>query len=406
MGRYPRPSAEKQTEKQEKEKVRFDQAFNLFADMIIKKLESVRADWKKPWFTKGQNMSPKALYGKYYHGINALMLMLHCEDKGYRIPVFATFNYIDSLNRTKTKDGRRIPAVDANGEKLPYIHVLKGEQSFPVFLTTVNVVNKETKERIKWSEYEKLSAEEKEDYNLYRRSVIHYVFNVDQTNMKEARPELYAKLEKESCQQVMEGSGRDFVFEPLDVMVSKNLWICPITPKEQDSAFFRPSTNEIIIPTKAQFIQLDNAESYYGTMLHEMIHSTGHESQLNRLKANSDKTAYAREELIAELGAAMICSRHGMDKVIKEDSLPYLKSWLDDLHQDPSYIREVLQDLKKASYIIESKIEHVCRVELNECSEESLSLSEDGGSEEAIVEMPEALEAVAARDVPHFGFGR
>lgn len=67
--------------------------------------------------------------------------------------------------------------------------VLKGEHSFPVMLTTFTVVNKETKEHIKWEDYKLLSQEEREKYNVYPKLQTYHVFNVAQTNLKEVRPE-------------------------------------------------------------------------------------------------------------------------------------------------------------------------------------------------------------------------
>lgn len=371
-------------------KEREDKAFDLFAEMLIDKIENgKKTEWKKPWFTQGELAWPKALYGKSYHGMNALMLMLLCEDKGYKIPVFATRDRIFSMNNQKDAEGNRVPAVDSEGNKLPFLHVLKGEHSFPVFLSKVNIVHKETKERIKWQDYVKLSLDEQKDYNVYHNRIVHYVFNVDQTNMKEARPELYAKLEEENLPQKLEFDGEDFVFEPLDVMVDKGEWICPITPKFQNDAYYSPSKDEIVVPTKEQFLVTGKPEAYYGTMLHEMIHSTGSAKQLDRLKPAYDSEAYAREELVAELGAAMSCHRYGIDKVIKEDSIPYVQNWLEQLREKPDYIRTVLKDVKLATSIVDIRIEDIrerylgesVKDDLREDEESAIEFDEDGDME-------------------------
>jgi antirestriction protein ArdC len=67
-------------------------------------------------------------------------------------------------------------------------------------------------------------------------------------------------------------------FEPMDVMIRDNRWICPIKPMHQDKAYFSISKNEIVVPEKSQF---KDGESYYGTLWHEMTHSTGIEGQLD-----------------------------------------------------------------------------------------------------------------------------
>ena len=129
-----------------------DKALDLFAEMMIEKLETISKDWKKPWFTEGSLQWPRNLSGREYNGMNALMLMLHCEKEGYTIPRFCTFDCVQRLN----KPGK-------NGEELPRVSVLKGEKSFPVRLTTVTCIHKETKETIKDEEYKTLSEEQKKE---------------------------------------------------------------------------------------------------------------------------------------------------------------------------------------------------------------------------------------------------
>ena len=371
------------------QKERQDKAFDLFADMIIEKLEHVSANWKKPWFTEGVLSWPKALYGKSYHGLNALMLTLLCEKEGYKIPVFATHDYIHSLNYSKNEDGTRSPALSEDGEKLPFLHVLKGEHSFPVFLSTVNIVHKETKEKIKYQDYIKLSQDEQSEYDVHHVRRVHYVFNVDQTNLQEARPELYAKLQQDNCPQKLDFTD-NFSFEPLDKMVDENLWICDIKPRHQDQAFYSISKNEIVIPEKEQFVVTGHPESYYGTMLHEMIHSTGAAHQLNRFGEKSgDSNAYGREELVAELGAALCCFRYGIPKIIKEVSVPYLKSWLDSLNQDPQFIRTVLNDVKAATSVVDVRIDSVKEVflgdDISSVINDSINSEESGQERKELV---------------------
>lgn len=92
-----------------------------------------------------------------------------------------------------------------------------------------------------------------------------------------------------------------------------------------------------------------------------MIHSTGAESRLNRLKSGSSfgSAEYAREELVAELGAALTATRYGMTKNIKEDSAAYLKSWLESLQESPEYIKTTLQDVRRASTMLSHRIDLV-----------------------------------------------
>lgn len=88
---------------------------------------------------------------------------------------------------------RRLNKSGKDGEELPRVSVLRGEKSFPVMLTTFTCIHKETKEKIKYDDYKKLSDDEKEQYNVYPKMQVFRVFNVAQTNLQEARPEPVAK---------------------------------------------------------------------------------------------------------------------------------------------------------------------------------------------------------------------
>ena len=323
-----------------------DKALDLFSEMMITKIESLRSKdgWKKPWFTEGALQWPKNLNGREYNGMNAFLLLLHCEKEGYRIPRFCTFDRIQQFNRTGSKDK----------EAKPRVSVLKGEHSFPVMLTTFTVVDKETKERIKWEDYKLLSQEQREKYNVYPKLQTYYVFNVAQTNLKEVRPESWEKLEQEYSMPKVDRSG---AFEPVDRMIADNRWICPIKPMYGDSAYYSISKNEIVVPEKGQF---KDGESFYSNLYHEMGHSTGAENQLDRLKPTTFGSAeYAREELVAELTAALTAQRYGMSKHLKDDTAAYLKAWLDSLKESPQYIKTVLLDVKKASSMLTQRIDQI-----------------------------------------------
>ena len=246
-----------------------EKALDLFAEMMIEKIESINEDWRKPWFTEGALQWPRNLSGREYNGMNAFMLMLHCEKEGYKIPRFCTFDCVQRMNK---------PGKD--GQELPRVSVLRGEKSFPVMLTTFTCIHKETKEKIKYDDYKNLSEDEKKEYNVYPRMQVFRVFNVQQTNLREARPELWEKLEKENGRPEVK-AGEQFDFEPVDRMISENLWICPRRPMHRDSAYYSSTKNEIIVREKRQF---KDGEAFYGTLFHEMTHSTGAKGVLDRLE--------------------------------------------------------------------------------------------------------------------------
>ncbi|MEE1080268.1 MAG: zincin-like metallopeptidase domain-containing protein [Bacteroidales bacterium] len=346
-----------------------DRTLDKFAELLIGKLETIQADWKKPWFTEGVSASlPKNLSGREYNGMNSMMLMLHAEKEGFKLPVWATFDRITGLNYVKDKQGAKQEAKDSEGNNLPLVSVNKGAKSFPVFITTFTVIDKETKEKIKYDDYKRMSEEDRAKYNVYPKLQTYNVFNVEgQTNLKEARPELFKKLQEQNeVTRPVQQEGEMFSFPAVDHMIAENKWICPIKPTYGDNAYFSISKNEIVVPEKRQF---KSGESFYSNLAHEMAHSTGAENQLNRLKPSSfGSKEYAREELVAEMSAAIVSQRYGMSKTLKEDSLPYLKSWLDSLKEEPAFIKTVLQDVKKASGMINQHIDKVL-MELDKAEE-------------------------------------
>ena len=376
-----------------------DRALDRFTDMLIEKIQTLQGDWKKPWFSENSTQWPKNLSGREYNGMNSLLLMMHAEKEGYKLPVWATFDRVAGLNYTQGKDGRT-PAVDKDGEKLPVVSINKGEKSFPVFITVFTVVDPETKEKIKYDDYKQMSEEERAKYKVYPKLQVYNVFNVAQTNLQEARPELWKKLEDANSPKKFEQVGEQFSFEPVDRMIKDNLWICPIKEVKGDNAYFSISRNEIVVPTRQQFI---NGESFYSNLFHEMGHSTGAENQLNRLKPGQTfgSAEYAREELVAELGAALVAQRYGMTKNIKEDSAAYLKSWLNGLHESPDFLKTTLFDVKRSTGMITQRIDKIALdIEQGIDTAKSESKEENKSNSETVEQDKPVLEAIAAKALP------
>lgn len=335
-----------------------DKALDKFTELMIEKIENLQGDWKKPWFTPGVAQPPKNLSGRHYNGGNALMLMMQAEKMGYESPVWGTFDRIIGLNYSKDKDGRKTQLVDKEGNALPSVSVNKGEKSFPVFLTTFTVVNPDTKEKIPYDDYRQLPREEQAKYNVYPKLNVYNVFNVAaQTNIKESRPELYEKIMAEAKGQVEHQEG-DLKSHPvIDKMIDDNLFYCPIKQIKGDEAYYSISKDEIVIPTREQFI---DGEAFASNTLHEAAHATGATSRLDRLKPTAfGSEEYAKEELTAELSAAVVASQYGLTKHVKNDSAAYLKNWLSSLQQSPDFLKTVLNDVKKASSMISQRLEAI-----------------------------------------------
>lgn len=92
----------------------------------------------------------------------------------------------------------RCSITDAESNELTKVSINKGSKSIPVFITNFTCIEKETKEKIKYEDYKRLTEEERAKYNVYPKLSVYNVFNVDQTNLKEARPELYRKQEEQN----------------------------------------------------------------------------------------------------------------------------------------------------------------------------------------------------------------
>lgn len=110
------------------------------------------------------------------------------------------------------------------------------------------------------------------------------------------------------------------IYEALDELVYLQNWYCPIKVQYSDSAYYSPSSDHIVCPQREQFPQ---GAEYYGTLLHEMAHSTGSPQRLNRTFGSFFGDAlYAREELVAELTAALCGAFFGYAAAPQETTPP------------------------------------------------------------------------------------
>lgn len=118
-------------------------------------------------------------------------------------------------------------------------------------------------------------------------------------------------------------------------------------------AFYNPANDLINMPAKNSF---DSEQAYYATLFHELTHSTGHAKRLNRdgvaNPAKFASHAYGQEELVAELGAAFLCSHAGIDSVTMDNHAAYLNSWIKTLKGDPRMIVTAASRAQKAAELI------------------------------------------------------
>lgn len=335
-------------EKNDKNK-RIDNALKVFTDMLIERMEDASKDlsWTKGWASgKGYTFGlPQNIKGNLYTGGNALLLQMICGKNGYSMPVFMTYLQAKEL-----------------GAK-----VKKGERSVPVFKWGFTVYD-ENRKKISIEDYDKLSDEDKNKCSVRPYLKMFPEFNIDQTTFKEVHPDRYEALKnKFGTLEVERDTVGMYKNEALNRVLHGN-WVCPIYNDSKSGAFYNSMENAIHVPSKESFNihpgdmdeTFKDGQEYYSTILHEMAHSTGHESLLARPGiTDSDGfggKVYAKEELVAELTAAMVCNTMGFDKRITENSAAYLKSWASQLRKEPRYIVSVMSDVNKASRI---ELEHI-----------------------------------------------
>ena len=124
-------------------------------------------------------------------------------------------------------------------------------------------------------------------------------------------------------------------------------------------AYYKIKSDQVVIPPKKEFVSL---HEYYSTVFHELVHSTGNTKRLNRFVDNEGDTkkyAYAKEELVAEIGNAMLCGVAGIENETLENSAAYLTSWMKHLKDDPRMIVTASSAAQKAAdHILGIKVEY------------------------------------------------
>lgn len=343
-------------EKKERAEARINSVLQTFADMIIARMETIEAsNWKKGW-TDGEAMIglPQNVTGRVYTGSNAFLCQLHTMKKNYKVPVYFTHKQIRDLGA----------------------HPKKGEKSIPIFKWGLSIYNRENGKKATLKEYDSLPKEERDEkYKVIPYLKIFKEWNIDQTNLEEVNKEKYdVLLSKFETKEIKDDKGM-YSNAAIDQMLASQSWVCRVEYNQQNpSALYNKSKDLIIVPRKDQFKISDtpeeiykDGEEYYSSLIHEMAHSTGHESRLNRLNPDGKfgGSEYAKEELVAELTAAMVGSALGFDSRIRDNNTAYIKSWMSALKKEPKFLLSVMSDVNKASAMV---IEHIDeqRVKLGE----------------------------------------
>ena len=282
-----------------------NKVYQIITDRIIEKLQQGTAPWHKPW-SGGIEGAPRNLVSrKEYRGCNVFLLA--CQ--GYESPFWLTFN--------QAKERKA--------------NIRKGEKGSPVVF---------------WKFSEK--AEESEDGETKQKSIpilrYYTVFNVAQCDNLDA-PTVPSPTERpfapiETAQRLV------------DAMPQR-----PAIEHREQRAYYRPSADIVNMPRAETF---DGPAEYHSTLFHELVHSTGHTSRLDRKGVSGSdgewsafgSAPYAREELVAEIGATFLCGFSGIENRTIDNSAAYLNSWIARLKSDPKLIVTAAAQAQKAADFI------------------------------------------------------
>lgn len=283
-----------------------DKVADKITNQILNLIAAGVNPWKKGWASS--TISPfNAESGRRYNGLNALIC--GCYTPAGRVPAFTTFNKYAEVPRIAKKGSKSIALIRPMIVKETVAGI---EREKMVGIGYVNV----------------FSVYDIEGYDV-------------------------ATLEKK---YLVEGKNHDTIAEAEAIIAAM-----PNAPKISfggNRAFYSPSSDSVTVPELKAF---ESVGEYYSTMFHELGHSTGHLSRLDRKDGMNDirfgSTDYGREELIAELCACFVGSEIGLkDDSSLKNSASYLKGWLKPLQDDPRMIIQASSAATKAAnYILNKK---------------------------------------------------
>lgn len=280
-------------------------AYEKITEQITSMLEGGTVPWRKPWNAAGS--APTSLStGKPYRGINVMILSMTALMEGYGSPFWGTYKQI----------------TERGGQ------VNKGEKATHVTLWT--------------------KAESKKDKNadgtpktfMFMRTFP--VFSVDQADWTDGvKPERPALTEHDPIAEA-------------EALAAAYLENGPSLSFGGGRAFYSPSRDAVQMPEMGAF---HSPEEYYSTLFHELTHSTGHASRLERDGVTEGHrfgdADYSKEELIAEMGAAFLCAETGINPdVTLANSASYIANWLKALKDDPKMIVQAASKAQKAAEFV------------------------------------------------------
>ncbi len=272
--------------------------YEIVTQKVLEAMTQGTVPWRKPW--NGGGCRPfNGVSGREYNGGNFFLLSLF----NFATPAFLTFNQIK-------KAGARIKS----GEE---------KKHFPVFY---------------WRWLERKDAKGKvEKFPMLRFFLVWNIEQIEGYELPEKfKPVKYEHDRHETADAIING----FQNAP-------KITVCPT-----DRACYSPTKDEVTVPEIGQY---SNPEEFYSTMFHELGHSTGHVSRLNRkelMDANYFGCHdYSLEELVAELTAAFLCAEARIDNTL-DNSAAYIKGWHKKLANDPKLFWTAAGRAQKAADLI------------------------------------------------------
>lgn len=295
-------------------------------DQVLANLEKGNLFWTQGWVAAGAPES--AVTGKKYRGINNLYLSLVAMAENYGDNRWATFRQMEEKGWTFKKDEEG--------------HTLGKGKS--VSVEYYEMRDKETKRRFDRSVLDGMTFDEQREYmdkNVYWLRKFYRVFNcslMDGVPAKEMPMiDVNDRIEKAEA-----------ILDYWNANESRIVY-------GGSQAFYRPSTDEVHLPEREKF---KSTQSFYDTAFHEIGHSTGHESRLNRdLSGGFGSQSYAMEELRAEIASIFMAQDLGIEP--SEDRLQnnaaYIQSWKDEIKENPNALFTAIADADKIARYVSSK---------------------------------------------------
>ena len=282
-------------------------------NLIIEQLEAGVVPWHQPWQSTGGALPRSMSTGRAYRGVNSLLLSMYGDMAGYSSPWWGTYKQIAALGG----------------------QVRKGEHGSTIVL---------------YKTFTKTETDAKGD-EVERRIPIMRAFVVFNAGQADGLPERYTAVTEAVTNQ------HDRIEVAESIVAGYVMGEGPRVEHGGDRACYSPLLDLVRLPELASF---DSPEAYYSTTFHELTHSTGHSSRLDRegiaglLNGHAfGSPLYAAEELVAEMGAAMLCAAVGIEQAAHvPQSASYIDNWLTVLKGDTKLVLKAAAAAQRAVDLI------------------------------------------------------